>query len=146
MAKRKTKFNWSRSGHGGEETPTFFLSRMVAENGCYSSLLNGDGPHQISPSKPMHPEGGSLFDFLVGVHARVLATSCRFFFYNDFGHHINNILVGVDLSYLEQLFFNSFHDPMIYHIYVLRPFMIHSVLAYVYRTLTIAMYCVVFLF
>ena len=52
-----------------------------------------------------------------------------FFFRIDLRHHISSILVSVDLSYLEQLFFNSLPDPMISHIYVLRPCMIHSVLA-----------------
>ena len=52
-----------------------------------------------------------------------------FFFCNDLCHHISSILVSVDLSYLEHLFFNSLPDPMISIIYVLRPCMIHSVLA-----------------
>ena len=73
-------------------------------------------------------EGGSLLDFLVGAHARVLDTSCQFFFCNDLRHHITSILVSVDLSYLELLFFNSLLDPIISHIYLLRPCMIHSVL------------------
>ena len=77
----------------------------------------------------MHLEGGSFLDSLVGAHARVLDTSCQFFFCNDLRHHISRILVSVDLSYLEQLFFNSLLDPMISHIYVLRPCMIHGVLA-----------------
>ena len=47
----------------------------------------------------------------------------------DLGCHINSILVSLDLSYLEQLLFNSFLDLMISHIYVLRHCMIHSVLA-----------------
>ena len=77
----------------------------------------------------MHLEGGSFLDSLVGAHARVLDTSCQFFFCNDLRHHIIGILVGVDLSYLEQLFFYSLPDLMISHIYVIRPCMIHSVLA-----------------
>ena len=85
---------------GGEETPIFFLSRMVVENGCYS-LLNRDGAHQISSSRPMHPEGGSLLDSLVGVHACVLDASFQFFFYNDLHYHISSIFISVVLSYLE---------------------------------------------
>ena len=73
--------------------------------------------------------GVSLFYSLVGAHARVLDTLCQFFFCNDLCHHIKSVLVNVDLSYLEQLFFNSFPDPMISHIYVLCPCMVHSVLA-----------------
>ena len=84
---------------------------------------------QISPSKPMHLEGGSLLDSLVGAHAHVLDISCQFLFCNDLHHHISSILVSVDLSYLEQMFFNSLPDPMISHIYVIRPYMIRSVLA-----------------
>ena len=75
----------------------------------------------------MHPKGGSFLDFLVGAHACVLDTSCQFFFCNDLGHHISNILISVDLSYLEQFFFNSHPDPLVS--YVLRPCMIHNVLA-----------------
>ena len=77
----------------------------------------------------MHLEGESLLDSLVGAHARVLDTSCRFFIYNDLGHYISSILISMDLSYLEQLFFNSLPDPMISYIYVLHPCMIHSVIS-----------------
>ena len=85
----------------------------------------------ISPSEPMHQTngGGSLLDSLVGSHAHVFDTSYQFFFCNDLRHHINNILVSVDLSYLEQLFFNGLPGTMTSHIYMLRPCMIHSVLA-----------------
>ena len=74
-------------------------------------------------------EGGSLLDSLVRAHACVLDTSCQFFFCNDLRHHISSILVSVDLSYLEQLFFNSLPDPMLSHIYVLHSCMMHSVLS-----------------
>ena len=77
----------------------------------------------------MNTEGGSLLNSLVGAYVRVLNTLGQFFFCNDLHHHISNILVGVDLSYLEQLFFNSLPDPMIFHIYVFFPCMIHSVLS-----------------
>ena len=72
---------------------------------------------------------GSLLDYLVGAHARVLDTLGQFFFCNDLRHHIGSILISVDLSYLEQLFFNGLLDSMISHICVLCPCMIHSVLA-----------------
>ena len=86
---------------------------------------------QISPSKPMQQTNGgkSLLNSLLGAHARVLDTLCQFFFCIDLRHHISNVLISVDLSYLEQLFFISPPDPMISHIYVLHPCMIHSVLA-----------------
>ena len=77
----------------------------------------------------MHPKGGSLLDSLVGAHACVLDTLCRFLFCNDLGHDISSILISVDLSYLEQLFFNSLPDPMVSHVYVLCPCMILTVLA-----------------
>ena len=95
-----------------------------------ASVINGVRPHKSPPSRPMQQasEGGSHLDSLVGAHAHVLDTSCWFLFCNDLHHHISSILVW-DLSYLEQLFFNSLPDPMISHIYVLRPYMIHSVLA-----------------
>ena len=86
---------------------------------------------QISPSKPMQQKNGgkSLLNSLLGAHARVLDTLCQIFFCIDLRHHISNVLISVDLSYLEQLFFISPPDPMISHIYVLHPCMIHSVLA-----------------
>ena len=74
-------------------------------------------------------EGESLLDSLVGAHVSVIDLLCQFFFCNDLRHHINSILVSMDLSYLEQFFFISLPDPMISHIYVFRPCMIHSVLA-----------------
>ena len=64
-------------------------------------------------------EGGSLLNSLVEAHAHVLDTSCHFFFCDDLRHHISSILINVDLSYLEPLFFNSLPDPMISHIHVL---------------------------
>ena len=86
---------------------------------------------QISPSTPMQQMNGSgtLLDSLVGARARVLGTSCQFFFCNDLRHHISSILISVDISYLELLFFNCLLNLMVSYIYVLCPCMIHSVLA-----------------
>ena len=71
-----------------------------------------DWAPQISSFRPMQQinGGGSFLNSLVGAHSRVLDISCQFFFCNDLLHNINSILVSVDLSYLEQLFFNCLLD------------------------------------
>ena len=74
-------------------------------------------------------EGESHLGSLVGAHACVLDTSCQFFFCNNLGQHINSILINVDLSYFEQLFFNNLPDLMISHTYVFCPYIMHNVLA-----------------
>ena len=124
--------------------------KWASGNGTPSNIgrhLHGCGPHQISPSKPMHTtEGRSHLGSLVGSHANKLGTELQLLPWNNFRHLINCILTCVNLLQLEAFHFCSITNPVISDFNMLFPLVISGILAQVYCTLTITLYHLLFLF